>query len=134
MAVIYDEEFVGLVSEGAAERLRFIAWSEPDGRAGASAGDPRLEDLIARGEDSELQPPVEKGRVVILTSGTTGTPKGAARAQSDSIEPAAALFSKIPLRARQTTMIVAPMFHSWGFAHFQLGPAAGIDARAAQEV
>jgi fatty-acyl-CoA synthase len=58
---------------------------------------------------------------VILTSGTTGTPKGAARPQSDSVEPAAALFSKIPLKARETTMIAAPMFHSWGFAHFTLG-------------
>ena len=67
------------------------------------------------------QPPAEKGRVVILTSGTTGTPKGAARNQRDSIEPAAALFSKIPLKARETTMIAAPMFHSWGFAHFMLG-------------
>ena len=121
VAVIYDEEFGDLVSEGAADRARFIAWSEPRIGAGASSGDPLLEDLIARGDDAELQPPTEKGRVVILTSGTTGTPKGAARTQSDSIEPAAALFSKIPLRARQATMIAAPMFHSWGFAHFQLG-------------
>ena len=37
------------------------------------------------------------------------------------MEPAAALFSKIPLRARETTVIAAPMFHSWGFAHFTLG-------------
>ena len=61
--------------------------------------------------------------MVILTSGTTGTPKGAARKQPDSLEPAAALFSKIPLKARETTMIAAPMFHSWGFAHFTLGLA-----------
>ncbi len=117
VAVIYDEEFAELVGDGAAGRMRFVAWSEPN----ASLADPQLEELIARGDDSELQPPAEKGRVVILTSGTTGTPKGAARAQSDSIEPAAALFSKIPLKARETTMIAAPMFHSWGFAHFLLG-------------
>ena len=116
-AVIYDEEFASLVSEGAATRKRFIAWSEP----GATFSEPRLEELIARGDTSELQPPQEPGRVVILTSGTTGTPKGAARNQPDSMEPAAALFSKIPLRARETTMIAAPMFHSWGFAHFSLG-------------
>jgi acyl-CoA synthetase (AMP-forming)/AMP-acid ligase II len=120
VAVIYDAEFADLVSEGAAHRLRFVAWSDPTFAEPASAGDPLLEQLIARGDDSELQPPSEKGRVVILTSGTTGTPKGAARPQSDSIEPAASLFSKIPLRARQTTMIAAPMFHSWGFAHFAL--------------
>ncbi len=61
--------------------------------------------------------------MVILTSGTTGTPKGAARRQPDSLGPAAALLSKIPLRAREPTMIAAPMFHSWGFAHFTLALA-----------
>src|ERR1019366_5304325 len=71
----------------------------------------------------DCEPPAESGKVVILTSGTTGAPKGAARKQPDSLEPAAALFSKIPLRARQTTMIAAPLFHSWGFAHFTLGLA-----------
>jgi acyl-CoA synthetase (AMP-forming)/AMP-acid ligase II len=83
--------------------------------------DPLLEELIAHGDTSPLRPPAEKGRVVILTSGTTGTPKGAKRKQPDSMEPAAALYSKIPLRARETTVIAAPMFHSWGYAHFTLG-------------
>jgi fatty-acyl-CoA synthase len=116
VAVIYDEEFAELVHEGAVARKRFIAWSDP----AASLSDPLLDELIARGEGSELQAPAEKGRVVILTSGTTGAPKGAARKQPDTMEPAAALFSKIPLKALQTTMIAAPMFHSWGFAHFTL--------------
>jgi acyl-CoA synthetase (AMP-forming)/AMP-acid ligase II len=120
-AVIYDAEFAELVRAGAATRLRFIAWSEPDSLPPHDGGDPLIEDLIARGDDAELQPPTEKGRVVILTSGTTGTPKGATRAQSDSIEPIASLFSKIPLRARETTVIAAPMFHSWGFAHLLIG-------------
>jgi len=128
VAVIYDDEFGALVSAGAAGRLRFVAWRDlqaqpqaarSDGSA-ASEAQPTLEELIARGDDSELTPPAEKGRVVILTSGTTGTPKGAARPQSDSVEPAAALFSKIPLKARETTMIAAPLFHSWGYAHFLL--------------
>jgi fatty-acyl-CoA synthase len=116
VALIYDEEFAGLVEEGASGRKRFIAWSEPDEQPEA----PLLEELIASTDAGELQPPEQKGRVVILTSGTTGAPKGAARKQPDTIEPAAALFSKIPLRARETTMIAAPMFHSWGFAHFTL--------------
>jgi fatty-acyl-CoA synthase len=117
VAVIYDEEFAELVAAGASGRKRFVAWSEP----GAKPGDPVLEPLIAAGERGELRPPEEKGRVIILTSGTTGTPKGAARKQPETIEPIAALLSKIPLRARETTVIGAPMFHSWGFAHFTLG-------------
>ncbi len=114
--VVYDEDFSNLVSEGAEGRRRFVAWSEP----GATPQDPTLEELIAKGSDADLTPPAEPGKVVILTSGTTGTPKGAARKQPDSLEPAAALFSKIPLKARERTVIAAPMFHSWGYAHFTL--------------
>jgi acyl-CoA synthetase (AMP-forming)/AMP-acid ligase II len=119
VALIYDEEFGNLVREGGEERKRFVAWHEPGERALAGS-DPRLEDLIAAETQTPLDPPEEKGRVVILTSGTTGTPKGAPRKQPDSMEPLAALFSKIPLRARERTVIAAPMFHSWGFAHFTL--------------
>jgi acyl-CoA synthetase (AMP-forming)/AMP-acid ligase II len=122
VAVVYDEEFARLVSAGAAGRLRFIAWRDPEASSAQQPdhAEPTLEELIARGERTELEPPASKGRIVILTSGTTGAPKGAARPQSDSVEPAAALFSKIPLKARETTMIAAPMFHSWGYAHFLL--------------
>jgi len=124
-ALIYDEEFAALVLDGAAPATRFIAWSDTPASARSEGGDELLEDLIARGENSDPPPPAEHGRVVILTSGTTGTPKGANRKQPDSVEPLAALLSKIPLRARQTTMIAAPMFHSWGFAHFTLGLPLG---------
>ena len=58
---------------------------------------------------------------MILTSGTTGTPKGASRSQPKSLDPVAALLSRIPLKAREKTMIAAPLFHAWGFAHFTLG-------------
>jgi acyl-CoA synthetase (AMP-forming)/AMP-acid ligase II len=115
-AVIYDNEFAELLDAGAKGRKRFVAWHEP----GQASGDPLLEDLIARGDPSERPAPAEKGRVVILTSGTTGAPKGAARKEPDSLEPMAAMLSKIPLRAQGATMIAAPMFHSWGFAHFTL--------------
>jgi acyl-CoA synthetase (AMP-forming)/AMP-acid ligase II len=114
--LVYDEDFSNLVSEGGEGRKRFVAWSEP----GSTPRDPLIDDLIARGSTRDHEPPAESGKVVILTSGTTGTPKGAARKQPDSLEPAAALFSKIPLKARETTVIAAPMFHSWGFAHFTL--------------
>jgi fatty-acyl-CoA synthase len=120
-ALIYDHEFTELVGSAGKGRTRFIAWAD----AGVQVDDPTLEELIASGPDTDLEPPEEKGRVVILTSGTTGTPKGAPRKQPDSIEPAAALFSKIPLRARETTVIAAPMFHSWGFAHLTLALPLG---------
>jgi fatty-acyl-CoA synthase len=124
VALIYDREFAGLVRDGGEGRKRFVAWREP-GEQELDASDPPLDELIATEPRTPLTPPAEHGRVVILTSGTTGTPKGAARKQPDTIEPLAALFSKIPLHARETTMLAAPMFHSWGFAHFTLGMSLG---------
>ena len=106
--IIYDEEFAELCSGALEDRKGFVAWSDGENPHGHHL----LEDLVASGNDSALTPPKEKGRVVILTSGTTGTPKGASRKQPDSLAPAAALFSKIPLRARQNTHIAAPLFHS----------------------
>jgi acyl-CoA synthetase (AMP-forming)/AMP-acid ligase II len=117
VAIVYDAEFEDLVHDAGVRRKRFIAWHD----GGEKPKDALIEDLIKQGDRSNVVPPAEKGRVVILTSGTTGTPKGASRKQPESLDPAAALFSKIPLRARETTMIGAPMFHSWGFAHFTLG-------------
>jgi len=117
VALIFDDEFENLVHDAGVRRKRFIAWHDPEGRR----QDPVLEDLITDGDESNVVPPTEKGRVVILTSGTTGTPKGASRKQAESLDPAAALLSKIPLHARESTMIAAPMFHSWGMAHFFLG-------------
>ncbi|HET8759090.1 MAG TPA: acyl-CoA synthetase [Solirubrobacteraceae bacterium] len=117
-ALIYDHEFEGLIHEAGKRRKRYIAWHEPeDGKP----KDARLEDLIDGGDTSDVSPPPERGKAVILTSGTTGTPKGASRSQPRSLDPAAALLAMIPLKAREKTMIAAPMFHSWGFVHFTLG-------------
>ena len=117
-AIVYDEEFEGLVAGVGETPRRFIAWSD-SGRPPAGAD--LLETLIERGDPGDLVVPATKGRIVILTSGTTGTPKGANRKQPESLDPIAGLIAKIPLRARERTVIAAPLFHSWGLAHFILG-------------
>ncbi len=117
VAIIFDEEFAGVLGEASKGRKRFIAWHEPDTDRGA---DRTLDELIASGDPSDLSPPPDQGKALILTSGTTGTPKGASRKQPQSLDPVAALLERIPLKARERTMIAAPMFHSWGFAHFTL--------------
>jgi fatty-acyl-CoA synthase len=118
--LIYDEEFASEVAEASAGRGAFVAWAQES----AAPGDhTRLEQLIGESPATPLPPPDQPGRTVILTSGTTGTPKGANRASPDSLQPAAALLDRIPLRAREPTMIAAPLFHSWGFAHFFLSTA-----------
>jgi acyl-CoA synthetase (AMP-forming)/AMP-acid ligase II len=115
-ALIFDEEFAAVLEAAGEGRRRFIAWHEPDGER----TDRTLDELTHDGDTSDLSPPPDQGKAVILTSGTTGTPKGASRKQPQSLDPVAALLERIPLHARGRTMIAAPLFHAWGFAHFTL--------------
>ena len=115
--VVYDEEFEEVLEEAAEGRLRVVAWHEPDGQRAVRT----LDDIVLDGDRSDLKPPSSRGKAILLTSGTTGTPKGASRSQPRSLDPAATLLSRIPLHARERTMIAAPLFHTWGFAHFTLG-------------
>jgi fatty-acyl-CoA synthase len=118
--LIYDAEFAGLL-EGLAEGItRLVAWRD----AGEAAGQD-LEVLIEAGDEFELRRPPDEAHFVILTSGTTGKPKGAQRSGPTGGGAAAALFDRIPYRHNDTTMIAAPMFHSWGFMHFIVSLATG---------
>jgi acyl-CoA synthetase (AMP-forming)/AMP-acid ligase II len=111
-ALVYDEEFTELL-DGVDESVqRVVGWSE--GETGAAT----LDSLISSASDENLKPPPDKPRFVILTSGTTGTPKGAQRSSPDGLLALAALIDKIPYRSRETMMVAAPLFHSWGFFHF----------------
>jgi fatty-acyl-CoA synthase len=114
-AVVFDSEFTDVVAPAAKGLLQVAAWHE------GHTPVPTLDQLAADHGDGELEPPSRHGRVVILTSGTTGTPKGAPRSSPRSLESAVALFSRIPLRAQQTTVLAAPLFHAWGMAHLQVG-------------
>src|SRR4051812_12131023 len=117
-AVIYDHEFADVLKDASRRRKRFIAWHEPgDGKV----KDPLLDDLIEQGDTADVAAPGRQGRAIILTSGTTGTPKGAERSMPKTIDPIASLLSVIPLKAREKTMIAAPLFHAWGFAQWALG-------------
>jgi acyl-CoA synthetase (AMP-forming)/AMP-acid ligase II len=118
VALIYDEEFAGLLdADSDGDAKRFVAWSD------GSAQHTTLDGLIAGASDDTPPAPGESSRFIILTSGTTGTPKGAQRSQPDTLSPLAAMFSRIPLHSQERTVIAAPLFHSWGFAHFVLGLA-----------
>ena len=111
-ALVYDEEFGDLLSGVDDSVDRVVAWC--DGETDA----PTLDGLIEAGDESNHKPPPDKPKFVILTSGTTGTPKGAQRSSPDGLLAIAALIDKIPFRRGMTMMIAAPLFHSWGFFHF----------------
>jgi acyl-CoA synthetase (AMP-forming)/AMP-acid ligase II len=113
-ALVYDEEFEDLLAGVDPGVRRVVAWHDGVPPAGALT----VEQLIADGAETDLAPPADKARFVILTSGTTGTPKGAQRTSPDGLMTLASLLDMIPYRSGSTMMIAAPLFHSWGFLHF----------------
>ena len=121
VAIVFDQEFTDLLEEAATRRKRFVGWVDD----ADELDDPTLEELIAGNSTEQPVPPEATGKMIILTSGTTGTPKGANRGSPDSLDPAVSFLSKIPLEYRAKSHIAAPLFHSWGFAHFSLGLLLG---------
>ncbi len=120
-ALVFDSEFADLLDGVDASIERIVGWVEE----GEDPGETTLEQLIAAGSEANHRPPPDKPRFVILTSGTTGTPKGAQRSSPDGLLAVAALIDKIPFRSRETMMIAAPLFHSWGFFHFIMSLPTG---------
>ena len=118
-ALVYDEEFSDLLSGVDDSVDRSVAWC--DGEVSV----PTLDGLIEAGDESDHKPPPDKPKFVILTSGTTGTPKGAQRSSPDGLMAIASLIDKIPFRTGMTMMIAAPLFHSWGFFHFVMSLPTG---------
>jgi acyl-CoA synthetase (AMP-forming)/AMP-acid ligase II len=112
--VLHDEDLFELLAAVPAAIPRISVDGEAH-RAGAT-----VEALIARAPADDLTPPDQPGSVVVLTSGTTGAPKGAQRRNPPGMGPLAVVISRIPLSAGERMFVAAPIFHTWGLAAFQL--------------
>ena len=121
-AIIYDEEFTDVVDKARIGVSRVVAWHA--GGTDAAGGVPLVEELIENGSREPHRVPGRTTRSIILTSGTTGAPKGA-RPGEARLDGAVALLSKMPLRTGGTTHIAAPLFHTWGWAHLNLAMLLG---------
>jgi fatty-acyl-CoA synthase len=122
-ALVYDQEFTGLLDAMPAGVDRYLAWVD----AGSDLADrdvPVLSEIIASTDDRPWPAPVKPGGFVLLTSGTTGTPKGAPRPHTSALASAQFL-DRIPLRANEATYMGAPLFHGTGLSQFILSFALG---------
>jgi acyl-CoA synthetase (AMP-forming)/AMP-acid ligase II/NAD(P)-dependent dehydrogenase (short-subunit alcohol dehydrogenase family) len=120
-AVIHDQEFEPLFEGSGFGGGRVTAWREGEPRAGLAL------EALAAGPAAKLRRPAERGRLVILTSGTTGVPKSAPRNPelSGALGPVATIFSNIPLRSGEPVLVAPPAFHGFGLAFLSLGLVLG---------
>ncbi len=112
--VIYDQEFTAAVDRALRDvpgTTRILAWTDSDD------GSTTLEALIDAHLGQRPEPATRKSDIILLTSGTTGTPKGAKRsAGSGGASDLKAVLDRTPWRAGEPIVIAAPMFHAWGFS------------------
>jgi fatty-acyl-CoA synthase len=122
--LVYDDEYAEVLEGVDPPHGRWRAWVEEEAQHPERVDD-SLESLIADGDTSAPPRAGNAPKIVILTSGTTGTPKGAPRDEPKSLGIVGGLLSKVPFRARETTELAVPMFHALGFAGMALSLALG---------
>ncbi|HEY3007855.1 MAG TPA: AMP-binding protein [Micromonosporaceae bacterium] len=108
-ALVHDDEFASIVA------------ALPPGVA--RIDEARLDPLTTRGPGGALPRPGRDGHTIVLTSGTTGTPKGARRPTPGGFGPLCSILDRIPMRAGDRMLIAAPLFHTWGYAALQIAIA-----------
>jgi acyl-CoA synthetase (AMP-forming)/AMP-acid ligase II/NAD(P)-dependent dehydrogenase (short-subunit alcohol dehydrogenase family) len=116
--VVHDEEFDGLFDASGFDGARIVAWHEQD------TDRPTVDGLIERAApagSAEAPAPAAAGRIITLTSGTTGTPKGATRSIRPLALAPAAVAGLLDLgrikrtpRSGAPIVVAPPLFHLFG--------------------
>ena len=121
--IIYDDEYTEAVTlaEPALGKLRaFVPGDEPSGST-----DETLAELIARSSTDPAPKATKRSAMIILTSGTTGTPKGATRHTPPTLAPVGGILSSVPFKAGEITALPSPMFHAIGYLHAAIAATLG---------
>jgi len=107
--LIYDQEYAAALADLPEGPVHVIAWEDEP------ADGLTVDGLIADHLGRRAPAPTSKPHVVLLTSGTTGAPKGARRGTGGGSGDLVAILERVPWHAEDTTVVAAPMFHAWGF-------------------
>ncbi|MGE2733416.1 long-chain-fatty-acid--CoA ligase FadD2 [Mycolicibacterium vaccae] len=124
--IIFDDEYAAAVSQADPPlgRLRALGFN-PDKEEPSGSTDETLAELIARTNSAPPPKATKHASIIILTSGTTGTPKGANRSAPPSLAPIGGIVSSVPFKANEVTVLPAPMFHALGFLHATIAMMLG---------
>jgi fatty-acyl-CoA synthase len=124
--IIYDDEYTEDVSKATPPlgKLRALD-STPDSDESSGSSDETLANLVAANSKSPAPKASKHSSIIILTSGTTGTPKGANRSLPPTLAPIGGILSHVPFKANEVTSLPAPMFHALGFLHATIGMFLG---------
>ena len=116
--IIYDDEYTEAVSkaEPPLGKLRALGVN-PDADEPSGSTDETLAELIKRSSRTPAPKTSRHASIIILTSGTTGTPKGANRSTPPTLAPVGGILSHVPFKANEVTSLPAPMFHALGYLH-----------------
>jgi fatty-acyl-CoA synthase len=124
--IIYDDEYSEAVklADAPLGKLRALA-TNPDTNEPSGSTDETLAELIARNSKADAPKATKKSSIIILTSGTTGTPKGANRKAPPTLAPIGGVLSHVPFKAGEVTALPSPMFHALGYLHATLAMTLG---------
>jgi fatty-acyl-CoA synthase len=124
--IIYDDEYFDAVSKAEPElgKLRALG-TNPDKDESSNSTDETLEDFVARSSGKPAPKVTKHSSIIILTSGTTGTPKGANRSTPPSLAPIGGILSHVPFKSGEVTSLPAPMFHALGYLHATIAMMLG---------
>jgi acyl-CoA synthetase (AMP-forming)/AMP-acid ligase II len=123
--IIYDDEYATAVSKADPPlgKLRALGVNPDAVDSSASASgeeslestDGTLADLVAANSTAPAPKATRHPSIIVLTSGTTGAPKGADRSVPSSLAPVGGILSHVPFKAGEVTSLPSPMFHSLGY-------------------
>lgn len=122
--LVCDQQYAGLLDTVSTSLGTYLAWIDDADAAGDA---PTLESAISAGS-AELPPvPEQQAKIIILTSGTTGKPKGTERPNPKSLIPVGGLFDKVRGYSGGGVLEACPpFFHSLGYAQLMLGVTLGM--------
>jgi acyl-CoA synthetase (AMP-forming)/AMP-acid ligase II len=124
--IIYDDEYTEDVSKAKPPlgKLRALD-TTPDSDEPSGSTDETLANLVAANSKAPAPKASKHSSIIILTSGTTGTPKGANRSLPPTLAPIGGILSHVPFKSNEVTSLPAPMFHALGFLHATIGMFLG---------